>query len=436
MLLPAALAALLLAGKGEASCNAHYTVVSGDSCSSIASSKHTYFAEILALNPTTINSTCSNLVVGQSVCWRDSTDPTCTTKSAVPSGGSCSSMAASHGTTSAQILGLNPYLNSDCSNLYAGDYICVSGTVPGTATTTVSSTTTTASSTPTVACAKPYTVKSGDTCSTIESANSVTDTVLRSLNPAINSACSNLAGGQVLCLQASTATTTTASSTATPSGCAKAYTVKSSDTCSAIETANSISDSLLHSLNPAINFACSNLVIGQALCIQATPTSTTTSSSTATPSGCSKTYTVKSGDTCSSIEAANSISDSLLHSLNPSVNAACSNLAIGQILCIQSSLASTTTATATITTATPTAAPSITGCAYPYVVKANDTCASVELLTGITDTEFHALNPSINVNCTNLMIGQAICLASNQTATQPPCYKWYTAVSGNSCGSI
>ena len=54
-------------------------------------------------------------------------------------------------------------------------------------------------------------------------------------------------------------------------------------------------------------------------------------------SGCSKTYTVKSGDTCNSIAQANGLTPwQTLISGNPSanINSQCTNLQIGQILCV------------------------------------------------------------------------------------------------------
>ncbi|KAJ7058369.1 hypothetical protein C8F01DRAFT_936884, partial [Mycena amicta] len=109
--------------------------------------------------------------------------------------------------------------------------------------------------------------------------------------------------------------------------CASTYTVVSGDTCAVIEAKEGISDSQLHALNPSINSACTNLQIGQVLCLGS-------GGGTAPPSGgCGNTYTVVSGDTCAVIESKTGISDSTLHSLNPTINSACSNLQIGQVLC-------------------------------------------------------------------------------------------------------
>lgn len=285
LLLPAVLATLWLTTLAEASCNAHYTVVAGDTCSSIVSSKHTYMAEVLALNAATVNADCSNLSVGESICWRDSTDPSCATKLSIPSGSSCSSVAAANSATVAEILAWNPYLNSGCSNLYAGDYLCVSGNaLTTTITTTATSTTASASPTATKACTGTYTVQSGDTCGSIETTYSLTSAQFYALNPSVNTACSNLSVGQVLCVQGSTATTTTITSAIpTSTGCTQKYTVKSGDTCGNIETTYSLTSAQFYGLNPSVNVGCSNLAIGQVLCVQgtyATTSSTATASAT------------------------------------------------------------------------------------------------------------------------------------------------------------
>ncbi|KAJ6586073.1 hypothetical protein B0H19DRAFT_927299, partial [Mycena capillaripes] len=99
--------------------------------------------------------------------------------------------------------------------------------------------------------------------------------------------------------------------------CAQTYTVVSGDTCSAIESKTGISDAQLHTLNPAINSGCTNLEIGQILCIQA---------GTGGDEGCTQTYTVKSGDTCSAIESNHGVSDAQLHALNPSINSGCTSM--------------------------------------------------------------------------------------------------------------
>ncbi|KAF7291222.1 hypothetical protein MIND_01265700 [Mycena indigotica] len=115
----------------------------------------------------------------------------------------------------------------------------------------------------------------------------------------------------------------------TRQSCSSSYTVVSGDNCWAIEQRTGVSDATLRSLNPSINSGCTNLQVGQVLCL---------SSGGSTPPGnCGNSYTVVSGDSCWAIEQRTGISDATLHSLNPSINSGCTNLQVGQILCLGSS---------------------------------------------------------------------------------------------------
>ncbi|KAJ7203376.1 RlpA-like double-psi beta-barrel-protein domain-containing protein-containing protein [Mycena pura] len=107
--------------------------------------------------------------------------------------------------------------------------------------------------------------------------------------------------------------------------CAQTYTVVGGDTCAAIESKTGVSDAQLHQLNPSINSGCTNLQIGQSLCL---------SGGGSGGGGCSRTYTVVSGDTCAAIESKTGVSDASLHAQNPAINSGCTNLQIGQILCV------------------------------------------------------------------------------------------------------
>ncbi|KAJ7312549.1 hypothetical protein DFH08DRAFT_717528, partial [Mycena albidolilacea] len=220
-------------------------------------------------------------------------------------------------------------------------------------------------------CDQTYIVKSGDTCSSIESQIGISDAQLHALNPTIDSGCTNLSVDQALCVSGS--------------GCAQKYVVVSGDTCSAIESHYSVSDALLHALNPAINSGCTNLFVGQTLCLSG---------------GCAQTYTVVSGDTCSAIASNTGVSDAQLHALNPAINSGCTSmfrilftvyvifaeyfspdLSVGQTLCLSGGGS---------------------GCAQTYTVVSGDTCSAIESHHSITDTQLHALNPSINSGCTSM----------------------------------
>ncbi|KAJ7642036.1 hypothetical protein FB45DRAFT_826290 [Roridomyces roridus] len=306
--------------------------------------------------------------------------PSCSQTYTVVSGDTCAGIEAKTGVSDATLRSLNSEINSACSNLQVGQQLCVSGGSPSSS------------------CTQTYTVVSGDTCAVIESKNGISDATLHSLNPTINSACSNLQVGQQLCVSSS--------STSPPSGCSgQTYTVVSGDTCATVESKNGISDATLHSLNPSINSACSNLQVGQQLCVNGGTT-------TNPPGDCSgQTYTVVSGDTCTSIESKNGISDATLHSLNPSINSACSNLQVGQQLCVSGG---TTT------------------CTKSYTVVSGDTCVSVESKNGISDATLHSLNPSINSACSNLQVGQNLCVSGGSGS----CAQSYTVASGDTCVAI
>ncbi|KAJ7101684.1 hypothetical protein C8R44DRAFT_532853, partial [Mycena epipterygia] len=108
--------------------------------------------------------------------------------------------------------------------------------------------------------------------------------------------------------------------------CAQPYTVVAGDTCAAIESKTGVSDAQLHSLNPAINSGCTNLQVGETLCVSG--------GSTGTGDTCSQTYTVASGDTCAAIESKTGVSDAQLHAQNPTINSDCTNLQVGETLCV------------------------------------------------------------------------------------------------------
>ncbi|KAJ6504937.1 RlpA-like double-psi beta-barrel-protein domain-containing protein-containing protein [Mycena vulgaris] len=121
--------------------------------------------------------------------------------------------------------------------------------------------------------------------------------------------------------------------------------------------------------------------------------------------GCAQTYTVASGDTCSAIESRTGLSDAQLHSLNPSINGGCTNLQIGQVLCLSGGSSG--------------GGGSGGGCAQTYIVVSGDSCAAIESRTGVSDAQLHALNPSINSGCTNLQIGQVLCLGDGGVSPPP-----------------
>jgi len=115
---------------------------------------------------------------------------------------------------------------------------------------------------------------------------------------------------------------------------------------------------------------------------------------------CSRTYTIKQGDFCNSICAANGVSTYQLavNNLN-TINANCSNLQPGGTLCLGSVGAD---------------------CHTTHVVVANDTCDIISSAAGINNTMLTMNNPQINADCSDIYIGEVLCTAKTLTVTNPP----------------
>ena len=62
--------------------------------------------------------------------------------------------------------------------------------------------------------------------------------------------------------------------------------------------------------------------------------------------------------------------------------------------------------------------PTITqGCYEWYTIVDGDGCGSVETKFHLTPAQFFALNPELYSNCTNLILGDAYCVAAIPTST-------------------
>jgi len=118
----------------------------------------------------------------------------------------------------------------------------------------------------------------------------------------------------------------------------------------------------------------------------------------AAASSCSRTYTVKEGDICDSISAANNVSTYQLAVYNmKKIDGNCDNLVPGEKLCLGKKGAD---------------------CKTTYVVGEGDTCGSITSATGVNSTLLNLNNPQINDGCTNIYVGEVLCTA--KTAAAPP----------------
>ncbi|KAF7183838.1 hypothetical protein CNMCM7691_004260 [Aspergillus felis] len=131
-----------------ADCTEYYYVVSGDTCASIEAAYGITAAQFAEWNPY-IGSGCTNLWLDTYICvaapdsssstptttqsatttvpspTMPSTDPNCTKYYYVVSGDTCAGIEAANGITATEFDTWNPYIGSDCSNLWLNYYVCV-----------------------------------------------------------------------------------------------------------------------------------------------------------------------------------------------------------------------------------------------------------------------------------------------------------------------
>jgi len=112
---------------------------------------------------------------------------------------------------------------------------------------------------------------------------------------------------------------------AASAGCARSYTVAAGDTCDSISAAMKASTYQLAAVNSVINDDCTNLLPGQALCLGMDN------------ADCTETYVVQAGDTCTAVQAAHGLNSTILSANNPNIDEECSNIYVGEVLCVAGS---------------------------------------------------------------------------------------------------
>jgi LysM repeat protein len=384
----------------------------------------------------------------------------------IQSGDTCQSITNSSGISLTQFSSWNPSINSFCTNLIAGQLVCVG--LPGTAYngTTIAGATVTQTAvyaTATVSppsnvargtspfCGKYYTVQTGDDCSLIALNKTISIGLFESINPSINSDCTNLTPGLAYCVfptsdwnANSTSGNTTSTYVVAPaptangtiSYCFQYHTVVSGDYCGLLEDQYGITFAQLQTWNQDLNAACSNLILGDAYCVQGDTSGdgaaaaasssampvTMTSPGSPTQSGmtasCRGYYTVQSGDSCSGIESEFGVTFAQFYSWNPAIGSNCQYLIVGDAVCVSGPQATSTSAAkvSSSSTSTNVAAPGPTqsgtaaNCNKYYVVQSGDSCAGVESKYSITFNQLYTWNPSIGSNCQYLGVGNAYCV--------------------------
>ncbi|RDG19016.1 mannosyl-glycoprotein endo-beta-N-acetylglucosamidase [Limosilactobacillus fermentum] len=287
----------------------------------------------------------------------------------VQPGDTLSGIAVEYNTTTATLTSLNNLSNPNL--IYVGQRLLVKSASTSAASSATSTATSTASATSTssTTSATTYTVKSGDTLSSIASSHNTTTAALTSLNSLANP--NLIYVGQVLKLaNTTTASTSSTSSAASTSSSATTYTVKSGDTLSSIASSYNTTTSTLTSFN---NLSNPNLIyVGQVLKVagSSTSVSTSTSSSSASQATTSGTYTVKAGDTLSSIASSYNTTTAALASANSISNA--NLIYVGQVLKVTGTSSSTSTTTS-----------STSSTSGSYTVKSGDSLSAIAAAHGL-----------------------------------------------------
>ncbi|TYJ54646.1 hypothetical protein B9479_004680 [Cryptococcus floricola] len=106
-------------------------------------------------------------------------------------------------------------------------------------------------------------------------------------------------------------------------GCTRNATVVQGDTCDSISRQYGVSTYQLALVNDAeIDENCDNLQPDQSVCLGIDG------------QDCTKVYTVVANDTCAWVQEMYGISNETLYSNNPQIDAACENIYIGEVLCV------------------------------------------------------------------------------------------------------
>ncbi|KAJ7154882.1 hypothetical protein C8R43DRAFT_1235156 [Mycena crocata] len=136
-----------------------------------------------------------------------------------------------------------------------------------------------------------------------------------------------------------------------------------------------------------------------------------------------KLYTVQTNDTCDSIGITFGLTYSQILSLNFQLDIACRTLPdhVNSTICVGLSAYTLPTPTQYPVTTATVAAPTVTGipvapntdpseCGEWHVVVGGDTCNQLSLNYQISLADLYLLNPMLNANCTNLLLGFAYCV--------------------------
>ncbi|KAJ3165508.1 hypothetical protein HDU88_003995 [Geranomyces variabilis] len=284
-----------------------------------------------------------------------------------------------------------------------------------------------------------YTVIANVYCDTIAARNGLTSAEFYSVNPNVAQGCTNIWVGQVLCVSRGTNSAAPVTTEVIPSGNAdgtcKTYVWgnTASDGCDTIASRNGMTTAQFISLNPAINSGCTNAYPGEVVSISA-GTLPQPKISAGNADGSCKTYVWgnTAGDGCDTIASRNGMTTAQFISVNPQINAGCTNARPSWRVCVSAGKMPP-----------PTIPPGNSDgtCKYRDLID-GDSCEGVAARGPITIEQLLYANPYLMPACEQFRINLRLCLSAGtkpsravSASANGTCY-YVTAPAGASCDTL
>ncbi|RBQ65351.1 hypothetical protein FVER14953_21494 [Fusarium verticillioides] len=361
----------------------------------------------------------------------------------VQKGDGCASVAEKHGITLAQFNKWNPSAGDNCSGLWADAYACVS--VIGHKSTPTKPSPTNGIKTPSPIqngiakdCNKFHLVTSTTTCTSIKDYYKLPLNDFLKWNPAVGKDCKSLLVDYWVCVSIVNYKPTPTKPAAgngikTPSpiqekmtkDCDKFHQIKSTTTCSSIESYYKLPLETFYKWNPAVGNKCQSLLTDYWVCVRTinykpTPTNPDKGNGISTPSAiqsgmtknCNKFHPVKATTTCSSIQESYKITMEDIYKWNPAVGAKCTGLWVDTNICVGViGQKPTPTKPATgIKTPSPIQNGLTKSCKKFHFVDSKTTCSSIQSQYRITLANLVKWNPAIGSSCKSLWAKYWVCV--------------------------
>jgi len=124
-----ALSAFLTVASAQANsgCSRNGTVQDNDTCDILSARDSVSTFQLANANPV-IDTFCDNIFPGENLCL-GLVGEDCTTVVTIQSGDSCSSIATAASIPVTTLLANNPNVNTDCTNIYPGEVLCVASEI-------------------------------------------------------------------------------------------------------------------------------------------------------------------------------------------------------------------------------------------------------------------------------------------------------------------